>query len=82
VEGAKQLVVLQIERPRSLKVALEGGNVRRLYDELLGCSHLTELLLALGCREPGRPPRSAAMMGMGVGIEMRRVVLLAVGEEL
>jgi hypothetical protein len=82
VERAEQFVVLQVERPRSLEVALEGGYVRRLYDELLGCSHRTELLVVLGCREPGRPPRSAAMMGMGVSIEMRGVVLLAVAEEL
>lgn len=82
MEGAEELVVLEIERPRSLEVALEGGDVGRFYDELLGRSHGTKLLVVLGCRDPRRPPRSAAVVAMGVGIEVRRMVLLSIVEEL
>lgn len=82
VEGAEDLVVLQIERPRSLKVPLEGGDVGGLYDELFRCSHWTELFVTLGCRGPRRSPRSAAVMSVGVCVEMRRMVLLSIAKEL
>jgi hypothetical protein len=56
VERAEDLVVLDVERPRGLEVALERNNARGLYDELLGRPYLAELLVVLRSREPGRPP--------------------------
>ena len=56
MERAEELVVLEVEGAGGLKVALEGGDVRRLYDKLLGGAHLSELLVALCSRDPRRPP--------------------------
>jgi hypothetical protein len=56
MKRAKHLVVLQIERPRSLEISLEGSDVRRLYDKLFWGAHLAELLVLMRCRDPGRPP--------------------------
>ena len=56
VEGAEHLVVLEIEGAGSLEIALEGGDGDGLYDELLGGARLTELLVVVRGRDPGRPP--------------------------
>lgn len=82
MERAKELVVLEIERPGSLEVATEREHGWRLYDELLRCACLTELLVVLRCREPGRPPRSAAMVVVCMGVEVRCMVVMSVAEEL
>lgn len=74
VKGAEKLVVLQIKRPGGLEVAAEGDQVGRLDDELLGCPCLAELLVVLRRREPWPPPRPAAMVVVGVRVEMRCVV--------
>jgi hypothetical protein len=47
VEGAEELVVLEIERPCGLEIALKGGHCLGLDNELLWCSDLAELLLVL-----------------------------------
>lgn len=62
MERAEHLVVLDVERPRGLEVALEGNHVGRLDVELLRGAHLAELLMALLGRDPRRPPRSAAVV--------------------
>jgi len=81
MERAEEFVVLEVEGAGGLEVSLEGGDVGRLYDELLGGADLSELLVALGGRDPRRPPRSA-MVGVGVGVEVCRMVLLCVVEVL
>ena len=83
VERAEHLVVLDVERPRSLEVTLEGEHRGRLDVELLGRAHLAELLLVLLGRDPGRPPRSAAVVVVRVGVEVLRLLVLpSVVEEL
>jgi hypothetical protein len=82
VEWAEHLVVLNIEGPRSLEVTLERKHRRRLDVELLGRAHLAELLMVLLSRDPGRPPRSAAVVVVRVGVEVLRLMLPAVIEEL
>lgn len=82
VERAKHLIILNVKRPGSLKVALEGHQVWRLDIELLGGAHLTELLVVLLSRDPGRPPRSAAVVVVGVGVDVLWVVLATIVEEL
>ena len=83
VERAEHFVVLNVKRPGGLEVALvcdEGGG---LDVELLGGADLAELLVVLLGRDPGRPPRSAAVVVVGVGVEVLGVVLLGtVVEEL
>jgi hypothetical protein len=82
VERAEELVVVQIEGPCGLEIALECDNAGSFDDKLLRSAHLTELLLVLGC-QARRPPRSAAMVRVRrVGVEVRRVVLPVVAEEL
>ena len=83
MERAEHLVVLDVERPRGLKIALEGEHGGWLDVELLRRAHLAELLLVLLGRDSGRPPRSAAVVVVRVGVEMLGVVLLGtVVEEL
>ena len=82
VEWAEHLVVLDVKRPCSLKVALECDHVGRLDVEFFGRAHLAELLVVLLRRDPGRPPRSAAMMVVRVRIKVLRLVLASVVEEL
>jgi hypothetical protein len=53
VERTEDLVVLEIERPCGLEVSLEGSDVRRLDNKLLGSAQVAELLVTLGAREPG-----------------------------
>lgn len=83
VERAEHLVVLDVEGPCSLKVALEGKHRGRLDVELLRRAHLAELLLVLLRRDPGRPPRSAAVVVVRVSVEvLGLLVLTTVVEEL
>lgn len=84
VERAEHLVVLNVEGAGGLKVALEGNGRWWLDVELLGCANLAELLLLVLRRDPGRTPRSAAVMVVVVlvGIEVLGVVLGTVVEEL
>lgn len=56
MERAEHLVVLEVEGARSLEVPLEGGDAWGLYDKLLRCSHLSELLVVLRRRESRGPP--------------------------
>lgn len=76
VERAEHLVVLDVKGPRGLKIALEGNHGRRLDVELLGSADLAELFVILLSRDPGRPPRSAAVVVVGVSIKVLGVVLL------
>lgn len=62
VEGAEELVVLEIERPGGLEVATESEERRLLDYELFGGPYLAELLVVLRRRDPGRPPRPAPMV--------------------
>lgn len=84
VEGAEELVVLEIKRPCGLEVAAEGKQGRRLYNKLLWGPYLAELLVVLGGRDPGRPPRPAAVVGVVVvvvvGIEVWLMVLRSVAK--
>lgn len=83
VEGAEHLVVLNVEGPGGLEVALEGDQVGGLDVELLGGAHLAELLVVLLGGHPGRPPRPAAVVVVGVGAHLLLgVVLPVVIEEL
>ena len=82
VERAEHLVVFNVEGPRSLKVALESDQGRRLDVELLGSADLAELLVVLLSRDSGRPPRSAAVVVVRMSVEVLRVVLCPVVEEL
>lgn len=82
VEGAKHLVVFNVKRPGGLKVALKGNQVRGLDVELLGGAHLAELLVVLLSRDPGRPPRPAAVVVVRMGVEVLWVMLAAIVEEL
>lgn len=84
VEWAEHLVVLNVERAGGLEIALEGNGRRRLDVELLGCANLTELLLLMLRRDPGRTPRSATVVVavVLVGIEVLSVVLRTVVEKL
>jgi hypothetical protein len=83
MEGAEHLVVLNVERPCSLKIALECEHRRRLDVKLLWGAHLAELLVVLLGRDPGRPPRAAAVVVVvGVGIDVLGLVLASIVEEL
>lgn len=82
VERAEHFVVFNVERPCGLEVALECNHGGRLDVELLGSAHLAELLVVLLGRDPGRPPRSAAMVVVRVRIKVLRLVLATVVEEL
>jgi hypothetical protein len=85
VEGAEHLVILNVERPRGLEVALECKHRGWLDVELLGRAHLADLPVILLSRDPGRPPRSAAVVVvivMGVRVEVLWLVLATVVEEL
>ena len=81
VEGAEELVILDVERPCGLEVTLEGNESWGLYVELLGCPHLAELLVVVRSRDSGSPPGSAAMVVVRVSIKMW-VMLSTVVEEL
>jgi hypothetical protein len=82
VERAKHLIVLNVKRPCSLEVALECEHGRGLDVELLGGAYLAELLVVLLGRDPGRPPRAAAVVVVGVGVDVLGLVLARVVEEL
>lgn len=84
VERAEHLVVLNVERAGSLEVTLEGNGRRGLDIELLRGADLAELLLLVLGRDPGCPPRSAAVVVVVVlvGVEVLGVVLRTVVEEL
>jgi hypothetical protein len=71
VERAEELVVLEVEGPCGLEVATEGEQGRRLYNKLLWGAYLAELLVVLRGRDPGGPPRPAAMVVVVVvGVEV------------
>jgi len=83
VERAEHLVVFNVKGAGGLEVTLEGKRCRGLDVEFLGGADLAELLVVLLGRDPGRPPRSAAVVVVGVGVEVLGVVLLGtVVEEL
>jgi hypothetical protein len=84
VERAEHLVVLNVERAGGLEVTLEGNGRRGLDVKLLGGADLAKLLLLVLGRDPGRPPRSAAVVVIVVlvGVEVLGVVLRTVVEEL
>lgn len=82
VEWAEHLVVLNVKGPRGLEVTLEGDHGWRLDVELLGGADLAELLVVLLRRDPGRPPRSAAVVVVRMSVEVLGVVLCPVVEEL
>lgn len=82
VEGTEHLVVFNVKGAGSLKVALEGKRGWGLDVELLGGADLAELLLVLLGRDPGRTPRTAAVVRVRVGVEVLGVVLGTVVEEL
>ena len=67
MEGTEHLVVLEIERPSSLEIALKGRHGRHLYSELLWRANLAELLLMLRGRDPRRPSRPAAVVSVRMG---------------
>lgn len=81
VERAEHFVVLDVKRPRGLEVALEGDEIWGLDVELFGRANLAELLM-LGSRDPGCPPRSAAVVVVRVGVEVLLMVLRTVVEKL
>lgn len=58
MERAEDFVVLEVEGPRQLKVALEDGQGRRLDDKVLwrSCGQVAEGLVVLGSRDPRSPP--------------------------
>jgi hypothetical protein len=82
VERAEHLVILDVERPRGLEVTLECKHRGRLDVELLGRAHLADLSVVLLSRDPGRPPRSAAVVVVRVGGEVLWLVLATVVEKL
>lgn len=82
VERAKHLVVFDVEGPCGLEVALEGNHGGGLDVELLGGADLAELLVVLLRRDSGRPPRPAAVVVVRMSVEVLRVVLATVVEEL
>jgi hypothetical protein len=83
MERAEHLVVLNVKRAGGLEVALVCDEGRGLDVEFLGGADLAELLVVLLSRDPGRPPRSATVVVVGMGVEVLGVVLLGtVVEEL
>lgn len=81
VEGAEELVVLEIKRPGGLEVATEGEEGGRLYNKLFWGPYLAELLVVLGSRDSGSPSRAPTMVVVVVmGVKVRRVMLRAVAE--
>jgi len=82
VERAEHLVVLNVERPCGLEVALEGEHGRWLDVELFRRAHLSDLPLGVLSRDPGRPPRSAAVVVVRVGVKVLWLVLTTIVEEL
>lgn len=66
MEGAEELVIFEVEGAGSLKVATEGKQGGRLYDEFLWGPNLAELFVVVGSGDPGSSPRSAAMVGVVV----------------
>lgn len=82
VKRAKHLVVFNVEGPCGLEVALECDQGGWLDVELFRCANLAELLMVLLSRDPGRPPRSAAMVVVRMSVEMLLVVLGTIAEEL
>lgn len=82
VEGAEHLVVLNVKGPRGLEVALEGEHRGRLDGELFRGADLSDLAVVLRCRDPRRPPRSAAVVVVGVSVHVLRLTLAGVVEEV
>lgn len=82
VERAEHLIVLNVKGARGLEVALKSNHVGGLDVELLGGAHLAELLVTLLGRDPRRPPRSAAVVVVRVGVEVLLVLLRTVVEKL
>lgn len=82
VEGAEHFIIFNVKRSCGLEVSLERNHRWWLDVELLWGAHLTELLMTLLSRHPGRPPRSAAVVIVGVGIVVLLLVLTTVVEEL
>lgn len=66
VEGAEELVVFEVEGAGGLEVTAEGDEGRRLNNELLWGPYLAVLLVVLRSRDPRRPPRPAAVVGVVV----------------
>lgn len=82
VEGAEHFIVFNVKRSCGFKISLERNHRWWLDVELLWGAHLTELFVTLLSRHPGRPPRSAAVVIMGVSIVVLLLVLATVVEEL
>lgn len=82
VERAEHLIVLNVKGPCGLKVTLECKHRGRLDVELFGRAHLSDLSVVLLSRDPGRPPRSAAVVVVRMGVEVLLLVLTTIVEEL
>lgn len=82
VEGTEHLVIFNVERARGLEVALEGEHGGGLDGELFRGAHLSDLAVVLLSRHPGRPPRSAAVVVVRVGVHMLWLTLASVVEEV
>ena len=83
VEGAEHLVILNVEGAGGLEVTLEGDGRWGLDVELLWRAHLlSDLPVVLLSRDPGRPPRSAAVVVVRMSVEVLLLVLATVVEEL
>ena len=83
VERTEHLIVFNIKGPGGLEVTLECEHGRRLDVELLWRAHLlSDLPVVLLSRDPGRPPRSAAVVVVRMSVEVLLLVLAAVVEEL
>lgn len=82
VEGAEELVVFEVEGAGGLEVTAEGDEGRRLNNELLWGPYLAVLLVVLRSRDPRRPPRPAAVVGVVVVlVHVGRVMLCWVAGE-
>jgi hypothetical protein len=83
MEGAKQLVVLEVEGAGGLELAAEvelhGRLESGLLLELQG-SQLLLVVVVLAAGGPGRPPRAALVVLVGVHVGVLRVVLCTVVE--
>ena len=84
MKRAEHLIIFNVKRTSSLEVTLECDRCWGLDVELLWRADLTELLLLVLSRDPGCPPRSAAMMVIVVlvSVQMLSVVLPTIIEEL
>jgi len=86
VEGAEDLVVLEVEGAGGVKGHLEGHGP---LGGLLFClslqaqgSGVLVVMVVMGSGSPGGPPRPPGMVLVGLVVEMRRVVLGAVAIEI